>query len=180
MNEAQRQTFMRRMRGFQTQAESIGVTFTQTTRFEREIYAANILDQLKDANRTVVVMAQQSTDRTPIVGTRPAGEVKRDPMYDLELEFSDDGNGFGNPLVNPVPNEEYYVRCRIRQHQADPLLQGFKLTWYKPEGWAWVDGIGATTVEEAVSNPAIITRVARSPATDRGGKFRVVVIEKYL
>lgn len=179
MNEAQRQLLLKRLRGIETEvSRTVGVA-GQGTRFEREIIVGNILDKQKvieDRVGGVVVIGTGVRPKEP----PERGHVNRDPMYDLELEFSDNGDGFGNPLVNPEPNAEYYVRCRIRQHQADPLLQGFKLQWIKPVGWTWEDGIGQFTVEEATSNPAVITRVATSPATDRGGKFRVVVVARYL
>src|SRR4029079_597175 len=105
MNEAQRQQMLRQLRGLQAK---VGVIGTTTTRFDRELTSNNILDRTKVLSATGSHTAATAAGVVN-VGGRESGPGKRDPMYDLEIEFSDDGNGFGNPLVNPTAGGEYYV-----------------------------------------------------------------------
>lgn len=176
MNSAQRASILRQIRQIRADLNRIDTT---VTRFERELNPGNILDRQKTTAKTAK-KTSSAVVKAPKKDIKISGTVKRDPMYDLELEFSDEGDGYSNPLVNPTAGEDYYIRCRIRQHQAEPLLQGFETEWRKPAGWTWVDGLSTRLFDEAISNPAVITRVARAPATQRGGKFKVVVVERYL
>ena len=79
-------------------------------------------------------------------------------------------------------SKEFFWRCEVDQFRVDPLLQGFKIEWQLlTPGWTFVDGIGDTTYDEAISNPVKITRVIKAPASITvRPKFRVVVRTKYL
>jgi hypothetical protein len=62
---------------------------------------------------------------------------------------------------------------------VDPLLQGFRVRWWIPGGWAWADGLGSYTVDEAVSNPLCVTRLARRSGTLSTKGFRCSIVERF-
>lgn len=176
MNEVQRKAIIAEFRKLQAELKTFG---DEISRFERELVKNNILDAVRDVAKNTRKNAQ-AVSIPPKRDTLVKGAAKNDPMYDLEIEFSDNtGNSYGNPLVNPTAGATYYVRCRLRQHQAEPLLQGFKLSWTKPTGWTWIDGLSSLTYEEATSNPMVVVRVAKAPSSARGGTFRVIVQDHY-
>ena len=49
----------------------------------------------------------------------------------------------------------------LRRTCSSQPIRAFRLDWYLPTGWVWIDGLGTTTYEEAVSNPMVVTRVVR-------------------
>lgn len=125
------------------------------------------------------------------------GRVLTDDQYGAELLFSlatGDGAGssYAADMVDPKPKSLWYWRLRITQHRVDPLLQGFATTWYPPPGWSFKaikgvapglspDNLPVSLLDEAVSNPLVITRVIRAPASPNAAiGFRVVVTRKYL
>jgi hypothetical protein len=175
MNEVQRKALIAEFRKLQSELRTFQ---SDISRFERELIQNNILDVVKKVAATTTKTAKAVSTK-PKREVRISGKVPRDPMYDLELEFSNNGESWANPLVNPTAGGTYFVRLRLRQHQAEPLLQGFKLAWTKPTGWTWVDGLSTTTYEEAASNPMVVARVATAPSTARGGSFRIVVQAHY-
>jgi hypothetical protein len=95
-------------------------------------------------------------------------------------------------MVDPKPKSLWYLRLRITQQRVEPLLQGFATTRYPPPGWSFKaikgvapglspDNLPASLLDEAVSNPLVITRVIRAPASPNALiGFRVVVTRKYL
>lgn len=119
------------------------------------------------------------------------GRSKVDDQFNLTITFSpaygpDAGRTYGASLgltpggASPEGNKEFYVRASIEQHRVDPLLQGFKTLWTPPPGWVPVDGIGSILYDEAISNPVVITRVYRSPASPSSEiGFLVVAVGKY-
>jgi len=108
-----------------------------------------------------------------------------DDQFAAELMFSpafgdDAGRTYGAMLVNAEPDEEYYWRCRIEQHRVDPLLQGFRTLWDPPPGWELTDGNPAFLYDEAISNPLVITRLVKAPASPNANiGFLVIVTRKY-
>lgn len=107
------------------------------------------------------------------------GKLRSYPSYQIELDFSDDGESFSNPLTSAKADHVYYVRATITQHVADPPWQGFKLRWDRPDYWYWYDGLGMTTYEETISNPLVIVRRVHSPARLQKVRFKTTVLDKY-
>jgi hypothetical protein len=113
-----------------------------------------------------------------------------DDQYKARVTFSeafgtDAGKVWSEPLEIEDRTEwagkDIYWRLEIDQFRVDPLLQGFQTEWQLlTPGWTFVDGLGGTLDDEAISNPVTITRVIKAPAaiTVRP-KFRVVVKLKY-
>lgn len=154
------------------------------SRFERLMTPANFLDEILALKR------RQQVGRPPPRPKRTVvAKVPGDPQFEAELHFgpkpggSDDiteGVFWTEPLVDPAgPPAHYYVRLRIAQHMVDPLLQGFRVRWWIPAGWAWADGLGAYTVDEAVSNPLAITRLARRSGALGTKGFRCAIVERF-
>lgn len=113
-----------------------------------------------------------------------------DDQWKGRVSFSEAfGDNAGNVWSEPLEIEdrtewaskEFYWRLEIDQFRVDPLLQGFKCVWtILTAGWTFVDGLGSTTYDEAISNPLTITRVIKAPATiSVRPKFRVVVAIEY-
>jgi hypothetical protein len=126
---------------------------------------------------------------------KPVQIVARGPRVDDQFKarvtFSPAyGDGAGETWSEPLQiddpvaaaGQEFYWRCDIDQFRVDPLLQGFATTWTcLTSGWTFVDGLGATIYDEAISNPLIICRVVKAPATiSVSPRFKVVVTKKYL
>ena len=175
MNEAQRKALLAQYRGMKSKLSALE---GEMSRFARLLNANNIIDTQK-TTATKTTKVSSAVTAKPKKDVKVPGKPVLNPMYDLEMEFSPDGSSYANPLVNPTSGGSYYVRVRIRQHQSEVLIQGFSIKWYKPSGWSWVDGIGSTTTDETMSNPLVITRVAKAPSSNRGGSFRAVVIKKF-
>ncbi len=108
-----------------------------------------------------------------------------DDQYSGDLGFSpatgtDAGRTYSADMLAPEGLSTWYWRCRITQHRVDPLLQGFRLLWDPPPGWTWQDGLLAPTYEEAISNPLVVTRVVKAPASPNALiGFLVTVTRKY-
>lgn len=166
------------------------------SRFERLLTPANFLDDiaaLEAARRTQqrqLDKAAQSggSKKKPKPAAPVAGSVPPDPQFQAELHFGETKGGapteeavfWTEPLVEPkgAPTM-YYVRLRISQHMVNPLLQGFRVHWFKPPGWKWTDGLGAFTVDEAVSNPLTVTRRAQRTGGASAKGFRAAIVERY-
>lgn len=135
---------------------------------------------------TQVVASAKAAAAAPatLKGVSITGTGEQDARFDVNLDFSKDGKSWSNPLVSPLMNNDYFVRAKVTQHQGTtPLCQGFDLSWSRPnDGWVWVDGLGNSTSDEAVSNPLSVIRVVQAhndatPAT--AGGFRAVVSAAY-
>jgi hypothetical protein len=181
MND-QRRTVLRSKRHVLAPSQSL--QSAEVTRFARQANQFNVLDVQKTNTANISTLNVKTKKVRKHHNVKLSGAAKRDPRFDLEVEFSvaegsGAGDSYGNPLADTKANTEYYIRLRLRQHQAEPLLQGFSLAWKKPSGWAWVDGLGTSTYETAISNPTIVTRVCKSPGSLAAGSFRVAVTEKY-
>lgn len=181
MNDKRRQVLRSKRH---VMAPSQSLQSAHVTRFGRQANQFNILDVQKTNTANISTLKVKTKKVKKQHNVKVSGAARRDPRFDLEVEFSiaegsDAGEGYGNPLADTQASTEYYVRLRLRQHQAEPLLQGFKLSWSKPSGWEWADGWASTTYEAAISNPTVVTRVCRSPSSLSSGNFRVVVVEKY-
>lgn len=164
------------------------------SRFQRLMTPANFLDEILATkttthghDRRLATLEAKTKDR------RVTGFIAGDPQYEAEMRMAEvlqgfpakydditDGVIWTEPLVNVQPGDEYYVRVRISQHMVDPLLQGFRIRWVRPPGWIWIDGLGSTTTDEAISNPLVVVRVAQAPeSSDPRRGFRAIVQATY-
>lgn len=148
-----------------------------------------VYDPELDKVKKIVKKVAAKKPRTPFNLT---GRAPVDDQFDATVTFSpsygtDAGRTYGAMLPmtpgagSPEANKEFYVRCLITQHRVDPLLQAFRTLWKMPLDWVFVDGLGDTLYDEAISNPLYVTRVCKSPATiavDVG--FLVTITAKYL
>lgn len=150
------------------------------TRFERQLVPSNFLDRLQVLTSKTAAVARQAVMQNRLVPYGIYGSVVRaDPQYSIKFMFStDSGDSFSeSPEITSGIN--YHVRLEISQLHED-LLAGFNIQWWLPTGWKFVDGLPASTWEEAISNPLIVTRVARSPANAVAAPFRAVILEEFL
>ncbi len=113
-----------------------------------------------------------------------------DDQFKVRVTFSpaygdNAGATWSEPLQIDDPTtaagQEFYWRADIDQFRVDPLLQGFEIRWdLLTAGWTFADGVGATTYEEAISNPLVVARVVKAPASITASpNFKVVVTKKY-
>lgn len=145
------------------------------SRFERILIANNLIDSTNATSRQATSTARATTV-TPARDRFVAGKQRENPQYTLDVEFSDDGEVFSEPLVNPVAGQVYQIRARVTQHHSGNLFSGVHLRWRRPAGWTWTDGYDAHTYHETISNPLVITRKARYSSGLAGWR---VVIEKW-
>lgn len=112
------------------------------------------------------------------------GTVEFSPAYGPDAGRTWAAQIIVNPTTivraSPEGDKPWYWRILLEQSRVDPLLQGFELLWIPPPGWPFIDGLGATTWDEAINNPVKITRVVHSPAnpTNEIG-FLIKIVKKY-
>lgn len=159
------------------------------SRFERLMTPANFLDEILALKRLSATHQRALARPLAPKGRLVVGRIADDPQFEAELHFGEVPEApvdltepvyWTEPLVEPDPAKDYYVRLRIAQHMVNPLLQGFKTRWKLPAGWAWLDGRGEELDDEAISNPLVVTRKVRPPNPAVRAGFRVVVVARYL
>ena len=150
------------------------------SRFERLLTSSNVL-ALVERNRRNALRAKKRAKKKKNEIRRVAGRAVQDPQYDIEIEFSDDGKSFANPL-DVKSNTTYHCRMRLRQHQTNFNAIGFTLDWKHRGSLSWADGYSTRTYEEAISNPLVITRKVRTGTVSINEKLdvKVVVVERFL
>lgn len=150
-----------------------------TSRFATLMTSSHIL-ALIESNRKAAKKAKATAKKKEPKFRRIAGKGLEDPRYDIEVEFSEDGEAFSNP-IDVESNKTYQVRMRLRQHQTDRLAIGFTLEWKKTSNLSWADGKGAIIHAETVSNPLIIARKVRTGtiAANTTASVKVVIVERY-
>lgn len=113
----------------------------------------------------------------------PQGDNVPSPAFatDDEKEERDEwGQFFGNPLVNPRKSTVYMVRATVDLLRVEPLPRGLILRWVRPVGWTWVDGQAVQIPVQVASNPVVMTRLVRTPATTIASSgFTVSVVAWY-
>jgi len=164
------------------------------TRFARLMTPSNILEDmiaLGETTRNAAGKVAKSTQRGTKTYQFP-GAVPGDPQFDALMHFAEqptapdfaitDPAFWTEPLINPkLSPTVYYVRLRISQHMVNPLLQGFTIDWWHPDGWAWYDGFGTRMYCEAVSNPLdVVRQVRRITAPGPTIGFHAAIVTKYL
>lgn len=151
-----------------------------SSRFEKLLTSRSVLAMI-EKNRRDAQEAKKRAKQVVRPVRRVAGTAVKDPQYDIEVEFSEDGESFGNPL-DVASNTVYQCRMRLRQHQTEFNATGFTLDWKKTSNLSWYDGYGTQTHEEAVSNPLVIARLVRTGSISSGSKMwvKVVVVERYM
>jgi hypothetical protein len=151
-----------------------------TSRFENLLTSSSVL-RLVEQNRRAALRAKQRAKKKKATYRRIAGRKVEAPQYDIEIEFSEDGEAFGNPL-DVKSNTTYHCRMRLRQHMGEFNCIGFALNWKKTSNLSWADGYGTRTYEEAISNPLVITRKVRTRTIAAGtsASVKVVVVDRYL
>lgn len=107
------------------------------------------------------------------------GVAREGPMYTVAVEISTDAQSWSSPLTSAKPETYYYVKTTITQHVGAPLIQGFMLDWTKPSQWAWADGVGRYSYEEAISNPIQVVRKVKSPKVLNTVTFSTAVADYY-
>ena len=137
-------------------------------------------DKVKKIVKTPAKRAVQLRAKAPV-----------DDQFKARVTFSeafgtDAGKVWSEPLEIEDRTEwagkDIFWRLEIDQFRVDPLVQGFKTEWQiLTAGWTFVDGLGTTIYDEAISNPVAITRVIKAPASITvRPKFRIVIRTKYL
>lgn len=151
-----------------------------SSRFDKIMTSAHVLT-LIEKNRRDAQKAKRRAKKKADPIRRVAGKPIKDPQYDIEVEFSEDGQAFGNP-IDVKSNTTYQCRMRLRQHQGEFNAIGFTLDWKKTGPLSWYDGYGTRTHEEAVSNPLVISRLIRTGTVplDTTAAVKVVIVERYL
>lgn len=152
----------------------------RSTRFENLLTSGSVL-ALVDQNRRAALKAKKRSKQKKEVFRRVAGKIVQAPQYDIEVEFSEDGEAFGNPL-DIKSNTIYQCRMRLRQHQGEFNCIGFILDWKRTTNLSWADGHGTRTYEEAISNPLVITRLVRTGtiAANTTAAVKVVVVKRFV
>lgn len=156
------------------------VSHNPSRKFENLLTSNNVL-RLVEKNRIAAAKAKRRAKKKKEVFRRVAGKQKQAPQYDIEVEFSEDGEAFGNPL-DVKSNTTYQCRMRLRQHMGEFTCQGFTLDWKTIGNLSFVDGAGTRTHEEAISNPLVISRLVRTGtlAANTQAAVKVVVVARYL
>jgi hypothetical protein len=152
-----------------------------TSRFERQVWVGNWLDKIETVSKKTEVIIRKS--QAASVATRSLGyhgDTKRGEMYQIGVSFALQNEGvYSEPLPSVEGNRLYQIRMALAQYQAYPLVMGWALEWHLPTGWVWIDGLGATTYEEFVSNPTVVTRMMRSPVNPAPAGFQILVVGRY-
>lgn len=144
------------------------------SRFERQLIAGNLIDSTTRVDRQSTSLAKESS-RLRLRDRYLPADFLKDPQYDVDVMLAERDDDIYSPtLVDPKAGV-YQVRAEITQHHAGPAFQGCRLEWRLPAGWSFADGHGAITIAEAISNPIVITRLARYASGKAG--WKVVVIE---
>ncbi len=151
------------------------------TRFERQMLAGNWINDLAQirltTNRIVRTIRYVSSSER---ARGYHGLAKRGDMYQIGVSFALENVGvYSEPLPSAEGNRLYQIRMALAQYQAFPLIMGWSLDWYLPEGWVWWDGLGTRTHEEFISNPMVVTRMVQSPGNPAPAGFQIVVGAKY-
>lgn len=161
------------------------------SRFEHLIVQTSFLDAIIKTKKVTYGTNEhlrtilKKSKHPPLKGTAPqnkmfSGKLEFAPAYDdSKVDY---GTPWSEPLPNPVHNKPYFVSLSISQIQGDGLtsqLQGFKTYWTHPSGWSWIDGLGATLYDEAITNPLFIRRMCQSPSVIGTRGFKVEVQAVY-
>ena len=151
-----------------------------STRFQKLLTSANVLNQI-EKNRQDAQKAKRTAKKKREKFRRLAGKQKLDPQYDVEVEFSTDGEAFSNP-IDVKSNTTYQCRMRLRQHQGEFNAIGFILDWKKTSNLSWADGKGTRTYAETISNPLVIARLVRTGtiAANTTAHVKVVIADRFL
>jgi hypothetical protein len=153
------------------------------TRFERVLQKGSFIDKLKKTEKKVDQTANESVKAA--IPAKPTSNVlagkqqAHDGAMSIEMLLSNMDGEYTPSFTGPVPGQQYYIRCKVAQHQGDPQLQGFLLRWKKPAGWRWIDGLNVLTIDEAVSNPLVVTRVAICDTTASRQVFKTTIEEVF-
>lgn len=142
------------------------------------------------ATTTTVAKVVKIVKKPPKKPVQVRSNAPVDDQFKARVEFSEAygdqaGKTWSEPLqiddAAAAAGQEFYWRVNIDQFRVDPLLQGFATRWeILTAGWTFTDGLGTTIYDEAISNPLMVCRVVKAPATITASvKFRVVVTLKY-
>lgn len=149
------------------------------SRFQKLLTSSNVI-ALIEKNRREAQRAKTRANQLSEPIRRLAGKPKLDPQYDIEIEFSKDGEAFSNP-IDVESNTTYQCRMRLRQHQGEWNAIGFTLDWKLSGSLSLADGHGTRTHEETISNPLVISRLVRTGTVTANTTMwvKVVVVERY-
>ena len=150
------------------------------SRFEHLLTTSNVL-RMVEQNRINAQKAKKRAKKKATTYRRLAAKAVQAPQYDIEIEFSEDGETFGNS-IDIQSNHTYQCRLRLRQHMGEFNCSGFALDWRKTTNLSWADGYSTRTYEEALSNPLVIARKVRTKtiAANTTAAVKVSVAERYL
>lgn len=156
------------------------VSRNPNSRFEHLLTHANVLAMV-EKNRQNAQKAKKRAKKKRTVFRRLAAKAVQAPQYDIEIEFSEDGETFGNS-IDIKSNKVYQCRLRLRQHMGEFNCSGFALDWRKTSNLSWADGYSTRTYEEALSNPLVIARKVKTKtiAANTTAAVKVSVAERYM
>lgn len=172
MSTSKQETIAAQLRAYEADMGFRG--YPRRSRFDRIVFGRNWIDrQITGERRSgrvehIVVGARGKDRYLP-------SEFVNDPQFSVDVMLAPRGESiYGASLFNPTPGV-YQVRAAITQHHAGTLFQGCQLKWLLPAGWSWADGHSTFTYAEFISNPLVITRLARYSSGTAG--WKVVVVE---
>jgi hypothetical protein len=164
-----------------------GVTTPRTRMAARLVPLPRIYDPEKvETNKVKKAVKKPKPRAVQLRSKAPVDDQYNASVFFSEAFGTDAGKVWSEPLEIEDRTEwastDIFWRLEIEQHRVDPLLQGFETEWQLlTPGWTFVDGLGGTLFDEAISNPVKITRVIKAPASITvRPKFRVVVRTKFL
>ena len=161
--------------------ETITPASPRLSRMENLLMPTNYFDRMYRSTHSTKRFITQIKQDFQVRRLGYHGKVQEDKQYQGTLDFStDDGRTFSAPAIGITGNTVVQLRLQLSQYQVNPPVRGWALNWYLPAGWVWLDGLGTTTYEEAVSNPMVVTRPTRSPNNPQPVGFRILIAEKFL